>query len=129
MIRQASFAVVLATGLVGAPVFAQPANPYNGNWTMKFDWIRATDIKGHLVVQDGTGTWQVLTRSAENNCFGRKVPITVVSTSDEEFVFIVNRSKGMASCEDIQLKFRKVDATTLKGEFAEQNRAITLTRD
>lgn len=49
-------ALVAALGLVGT-VLAQPANPYNGKWTVSFDGRKTVDLEGSFVVKDEGGVW------------------------------------------------------------------------
>ena len=58
---------------------------------------------------------------------GREAPITVKTASAEELVFEINRSKVLTGCEDLTMKFKKVDGTTLSGK-TRAGAVILLTR-
>ena len=115
--------VGLGLSLVGP---AQAANPYDGTWSMSFETTHE-DLDGILVVKDDGGTWRVDAKSAKSPCVGRESPIVVKKATGAELVFEVQRSKGLASCKDWTVAVKRVDAKTLKGEFAD-HRPITLLR-
>ena len=116
------FAIVLAF-----PVLAQSPNPYDGTWAVSFDGQRTADLEGTVVVKDGGGMWKVLAKSRKNPCIGREAPITVKTASADELVFEINRSKVLTGCEDLTMKFKKVDGTTLSGKTS-SGAVILLTR-
>lgn len=125
--NQTSVALFLSF-ILSSSAFAQPANPYNGTWTVSFDGNKTADLEGTVVVDDGGGTWKVTARARKNPCVGREAPITVQTASPEELVFEVNRSKVLTGCKDWTMKFKKVDDKTLTGEFTD-GRAVSLIRN
>lgn len=122
-----TFAVLLATMLAAGSAVAEGDNPFNGSWTITFDSTRIADLTGTVVIKGDTGTWDMLTQSRRNPCFGREYPITIQKASTDELVFTVNRAATLVGCKDSTYTFRKVDDNTLKGEVGE-GRAALLTR-
>ncbi len=113
----------------GVPLaIAQTPNPYNGTWVVSFDGKSTADLEGKVIVTDGGGTWKVLARSTKNPCIGREAPITLQSSSVDELVIEVNRSKVLSGCKDFTFRFKKIDDKTLEGKLSD-GRAMTLTKE
>ena len=115
--------------VLGVPLaIAQTLNPYNGTWVVSFDGKSTADLEGKVIVADGGGTWKVLARSTKNPCIGREAPIAVQSSSADELVIEVNRSKVLSGCKDFTFRFKKIDDKTLEGKLSD-GRAMTLTKE
>lgn len=48
-------------------------------------------------------------------CSQRRVPIAVLKATDDELVFVVNRSKVISSCVDATYALNKVDFDKIEG--------------
>ena len=110
------------------PVAAQAPDPSNGTWAILFDGTKTADVEGKVVVDGQGGTWKVVAQSKSNPCVGRESPIVVETASEEELVFVINRSKVLTGCKDITMRFRKVDDRKLQGELT-GGRTISLSRE
>jgi len=122
-----TFALLLAF-MLPSPLFAQPANPYDGKWKLTFDGPRTTGLEGTVVVKGDSGTWNLdLTGQSRNACFKHEAPIAVESATADELIFKLNRSKVLAGCEDTTMRFKKINDKTLKLD-ARDGRIFTLTR-
>lgn len=122
--------LILAATLVASSAFTQTQNLYDGNWTVK--WTNANGIgrQAHLNLAADSGIYKALPfvqRGKPNQCETIEQPVKVEKASPEELVVAINASKGMIGCPDNKLTLRKVDETTLQGQFA-GGTAVTLIR-
>jgi hypothetical protein len=126
-VRRLCRGLLLASLGLSLGATALAANPYEGTWDLAFDGAKAAEVEGTVVVNGDGGSWHVDALSKKNPCIGRTVPIAVKTATETDFVFEVLRSKELSACKNWTVKLKRVDAKTLKGEFAD-GREITLER-
>ena len=106
-----SQALVLFMGVFCGISFAQD-NPFNGNW--KANWQgKFKPAEAIVVIDKNGGSWTTLDVNKFNKCVGIKVPIAINSLTPEGFTMKLNFSEIVQGCDDITMKFHRVDEKTM----------------
>ena len=105
-------ALAVATGAA-----AQSAHPYVGTWHAAYENANGKSRQGTVVITEAGGTWDMDVSSRGNPCQGRAVPITIRKATADELVFSIDRSAALPGCKDGTASLKRIDATTLDGEF------------
>lgn len=100
---------------------------YEGTWQVSFKNLRGGDIVGVVLVKGSGGTWEAGNSNRNDPCPGRAAPIEIKSSSENELVFEVQRSKVLTGCPDALFTMKRVDGQTLEGLFPD-GRKLTLTK-
>jgi len=123
---------LLALLLCSLPCAVQSEGPhddvpiYEGTWNVRLGDGHAA----RLVVQDWQGTWQetgARQPAASSPCRGKPLPVTVHHSNTAEFEFTAWGSTVSATCADIAVSLKPLDARTLEGTTGAGVR-ITMTR-
>ena len=113
--------------LAGAGVFASVSaqeldgNFYDGTWTAR---LQCRTGKGtcaaRLSIADFAGTWQDLsgTSAARRMCGGKKMPLTVQSSTRSQLAFTVFGDSVSQACPTLGIVVKPIDAKTLAGSVA-----------
>lgn len=109
-------------------VQCQPDTSLRGDWTAKFAAANGgRPAQAQVKIGETESSWQSLGSSLANACIGRKFPMTVVSSGTNTVTLTVTSSKVMVGCDDIVLELKRVNPTTLEGQFPD-GRAVTVGR-
>lgn len=128
--RRAS-ALVVVLLFVCSVAMAETVNPYNGEWTAT--WAGGKGVvhfnnKADVVIRDTGGTFRNRRHSTKNPCIGREAPITVMTATADELIFVIQFASVLKGCKDSEVKLKRVDDKTLKG-LRDENKEITLIRE
>jgi len=115
--------LAVAASCVVAAASAQEtdAGYYDGNWTAH---LQCRSGKGtcaaRLSIADFAGTWQDLsgTSAAKRMCGGKKMPLTVQSSTRSQLAFTVFGDQVSERCPTLSILVKPVDARTLAGSVA-----------
>jgi len=122
----------LVCSLFTSTAFAVPieTQEYDGQWTATIQGAEADARVGRVVIANFAGTWTEVGRNGSKSraCISKKpFPITVQESTKDEFEFTVWSATLQASCPNLAVSLKPVDAKTLEGSTA-QGDAIRLTR-
>lgn len=73
------------------------------------------------MISGGTGTWRTVASSGVDPCIGRKVPISVQSSTADELKISLYFSKALTGCSDSKVEFKRTDDSMLKGKRGKQD--------
>jgi len=112
--------LAVAASCVVAAASAQEtdAGYYDGNWTAH---LQCRSGKGtcaaRLSIADFAGTWQDLsgTSAAKRMCGGKKMPLTVQSSTRAQLAFTVFGDQVSESCPTLSILVKPIDAKRLAG--------------
>ena len=103
--------------LTSATAFAQAQSLYDGVWKAEYIAKSGTAREGKVVISGSGGNWDMAVQQRGNPCTGRAYPLSIVTASDTELSFKIERSTTLAGCQDGVALLKRVDAKTLEGEF------------
>ena len=117
--------LVIGALLTSPITLAQEPNAYVGTWDVRMESKKGGALDGKVILQDQEGTWDIYWSNPNDACTGLKAPIVVISTSTDELVFEILKSKAMRGCSDDVATLKRVNDTTLQGELGD-GRKLTL---
>lgn len=117
--------LVIGSLLTSPIALAQESNAYVGTWDVRMLSKKGKTLVGKVILQNQEGTWDIYWSNPNDACTGLKAPIAVKSTSTDELVFEILKSKALRGCKDDVATLKRVDDTTLQGELSD-GRKLTL---
>lgn len=117
--------LVIGSLLTSPIALAQESNAYVGTWDVRMLSKKGKTLVGKVILQNQEGTWDIYWINPNDACTGLKAPIAVKSTSTDELVFEILKSKALRGCKDDVATLKRVDDTTLQGELSD-GRKLTL---
>lgn len=117
--------LVIGSLLTSPIALAQESNAYVGTWDVRMLSKKGETLGGKVILQNQEGTWDIYWNNPNDACTGLKAPIAVKSTSTDELVFEILKSKALRGCKDDVATLKRVDDTTLQGELSD-GRKLTL---
>jgi len=118
---RAGLAVAISCVVTAAGAQEVDAGHYDGSWTAR---LQCRSGKGmcaaRLSIADFAGTWQDLsgTSAAQRMCGGKKMPLTVQSSTRSQLAFTVFGDQVSERCPTLSILVKPVDARTLAGSVA-----------
>jgi hypothetical protein len=120
--------IALAACAVATANLAQDPGQFVGRWTAKFRAANGADAAAAVQVENGKGTWESKGRSRANPCLGLANPVTLTEVAPGRYTMLVEGSKALAGCPDLELKVERKSPTEYLAAFPD-GRPIVFTRD
>jgi hypothetical protein len=109
----------LAIACMASPASAQePDGPfYDGTWNMRMRCLDGSACQARVVISDYAGTWQDLSgkSAAKRACGGKKMPLTVQSSTRSLLAFTAFGDGLPAPCPTLTVEVKPLDEKTLEG--------------
>jgi len=115
---RAGLAVAISCVVTAAGAQEVDAGHYDGSWTAR---LQCRSGKGmcaaRLSIADFAGTWQDLsgTSAAQRMCGGKKMPLTVQSSTRSQLAFTVFGDQVSEKCPTLSILVKPIDAKRLAG--------------
>ena len=118
LVAALSLSLLAVLGCSSAQAQPQDDQSYDGTWSVRLLATDGAARNATLVVRDYAGTWQVqpgARRAAKDPCGGRKIPLTVQSSTRTLLAFTVWGETIAPSCPTLTVTVTPVGEKTLEG--------------
>jgi DNA-binding LytR/AlgR family response regulator len=114
-----SLSLALAGGVANASAQEADASYYDGTWTARLPCKNGAACPARLVLSDFAGTWQDLsgTSMSKRLCGGKKMPVTVQSSTRSQLAFTAFGDGVSAGCQTLSILVKPVNEKILAGTF------------
>ena len=115
-----AFSLVAATLLGSGIAKAQDANPFVGQWTVKWDGKKRSEVAELEITATGGKFRNTSGNSRYDPCLGLEAPVEIKKADAQDMAITARYSDVMQGCKDVNMKLQRGEdgkVTGQRGEF------------